>query len=59
MDVFKQWRAFDDFENIPLHGTFLVDGAGLVRWLDVSYEPFDKPEYLLEECKRLLAQDHD
>lgn len=57
MRVFKQWRAFDDFERTPLHGTFLVDGAGMVRWSDISYEPFDKPEYLLEECKRLLAQD--
>ena len=57
MKVFKQWRAFDDFERTPLHGTFLVDGAGMVRWSDISYEPFDKPEYLLEECKRLLAQD--
>jgi peroxiredoxin len=56
MKVFKQWRAFDDFERTPLHGTFLVDGAGMVRWSDISYEPFDKPEYLLEECKRLLAQ---
>jgi hypothetical protein len=56
MRVFKQWRAFDDFERTPLHGTFLVDGAGMVRWSDISYEPFDKPEYLLEECKRLLAQ---
>ena len=26
--VFKKFRAFDDFENQPLHGTFLVDERG-------------------------------
>ncbi|GIT05337.1 MAG: hypothetical protein CM1200mP29_07480 [Verrucomicrobiota bacterium] len=47
----------DDFEQQPLHGTFLIDRQGLVRWQDISYEPFTKVEFLLEESKRLLAQD--
>ena len=57
MDVFKQYRAYDDFEKQPLHGTFLIDRAGLVRWQDISYEPFEEVEFLLKESKRLLAQD--
>ncbi|MDA0282672.1 MAG: redoxin domain-containing protein, partial [Planctomycetota bacterium] len=57
LDVFKAWRAFDDFEQKPLHGTFLVDGAGLIRWQDISHEPFNDPEFLLKESQRLLAQD--
>lgn len=56
MNVFKAWRAYDDFENMPLHGTFLVDGAGMVRWQDISYEPFNQPDWLLKECERLLRQ---
>ncbi|MBI5775069.1 MAG: redoxin domain-containing protein [Verrucomicrobia bacterium] len=52
--VFKQWRCFDDFEDIPLHGTFLVDGAGRLRWLDISYQPFMDVKFLLAEAKRLL-----
>jgi peroxiredoxin len=56
LKVFKTWRAFDDFENTPLHGTFLVDGDGLVRWQDISYEPFKETKFLLGEAKRLLAQ---
>ena len=56
MNVFKDWRAYDDFENMALHGTFLVDGDGLVRWQDISYEPFNQPDWLLKECKRLLKQ---
>ena len=57
LDVFKSWRAYDDFEQVPLHGTFLIDPAGLVRWQDISYEPFQDPAFLLKESKRLLAQD--
>ncbi|MSU21070.1 MAG: redoxin domain-containing protein [Pedosphaera sp.] len=55
-NTFKAYRAFDDFENIPLHGTFLVDGEGLVRWQDIGYEPFKELKFLLAESKRLLDQ---
>lgn len=54
VDVFKAYRAYDDFEKMPLHGTFLIDGQGLVRWQDISYEPFSQPEFLLKEAQRLL-----
>jgi peroxiredoxin/tetratricopeptide (TPR) repeat protein len=54
LSVFKDYRAFDDFENQPLHATFLIDKDGLVRWQDIGYEPFTKPKFLLEEAKRLL-----
>ena len=54
LDVFKSYRAYDDFENMPLHGTFLIDGSGLVRWQDISYEPFTETKFLLTEAKRLL-----
>ncbi len=57
LEVFKKYRCFDDFEKQPLHGTFLIDSAGLVRWQDISYEPFMKPDFVLEEARRLLAQD--
>lgn len=53
-DVFKTYRCFDDFENQPLHGTFLIDAQGLVRWQDIGYQPFDDPAFLLAEAKRLL-----
>ena len=56
MKVFKAYRAFDDFELMPLHGTYLVDGDGLVRWQDISYQPFTEPKFLLDESKRLLQQ---
>ncbi len=52
--AFKAYGAFDDFENFPLHGAFLIDAAGLVRWQDISYEPFRDAKWLLGESKRLL-----
>ncbi len=55
MEHFRRYRAYDDFEDMPLHGTFLVDGDGRVRWQDVSYEPFMEWEFLLEESQRLLG----
>ena len=57
LKVFKQYRAYDDFEQQPLHGTFLIDRQGLVRWQDISYEPFTQVDFLLRESQRLLAQD--
>ncbi len=55
-EVFRKYRVFDEFENQPLHGTFLIDGEGRIRWQDISYEPFMDPEFLLKESQRLLSQ---
>jgi peroxiredoxin len=55
MSVFKSYRAFDDFEQAPLHGVFLIDGAGMIRWQDIGHEPFTDAKFLLEEAKRLLG----
>lgn len=52
--TFRQWRCYDDFEGMALHGTFLVDGEGQIRWLDVSPDPFMNTRFLLEESRRLL-----
>jgi peroxiredoxin len=54
MKVFKSYRAYDDFEKMPLHGVYLIDGKGLVRWQDIGFKPFDQPKFLLAEAKRLL-----
>ena len=55
LGTFKAYRAYDDFEETPLHGTFLIDGKGKIRWQDISYEPFTAVDFLLEEAERLLA----
>jgi peroxiredoxin len=55
LKVFKKYRCYDDFEQAALHGTFLIDGAGAIRWLDISYQPFMETKFLLAEAKRLLG----
>jgi len=57
LETFRKYRAYDDFEQTPLHGTFLIDPAGRVRWQEISYEPFMAPKFLLEESTRLLTQE--
>jgi alkyl hydroperoxide reductase subunit AhpC len=56
LGIFKQYRCYDDFEKMPMHGTFLIDGQGLIRWQDIGPEPFMNSAFLLKESKRLLAQ---
>lgn len=54
LKAFKAFRAHDDFESQPLHGTFLIDGEGLIRWQDISFQPFMETKFLLTEAQRLL-----
>jgi len=54
LSAFRRYRAYDDFENQPLHATVLVDASGQMRWWDVSAEPFSDVKFLLKESRRLL-----
>lgn len=54
MTAFKAYRCFDDFEQQPLHGTFLIDAGGRVLWQDISYEPFMDVDFVLQESQRQL-----
>lgn len=56
LSAFKSYRCYDDFEQQALHGTFVVDGSGFVRWQDIGPEPFMDTKFLLGEAKRLLRQ---
>jgi peroxiredoxin len=53
--LFKAYGCFDDFEQQPLHGTFLIDKQGLIRWQESGAEPFKDAAFLLQESKRLIA----
>lgn len=55
LGTFKAWHAHDDFEGTALHGLFLLDGEGRVRWQDIGYDPFTDFHFLLPEAKRLLS----
>ena len=55
LKVFQSYGAYDDFEQIALHGTFVVDAQGYLRWNDVSFEPFTDADFVINESKRLLS----
>jgi peroxiredoxin len=54
LTAFKAYRCYDDFEQQPLHGTFLIDAAGNIRWQDIGPEPFMDTKFLTNEAQRLL-----
>jgi peroxiredoxin len=56
LKVFQSYQAYDDFERIALHGTFLIDPQGLVRWTDVGAEPLMDVPFVIAEFKRLLSR---
>ncbi len=53
--TFKAYRAFDDFEQRPLHATVVLDRRGRILWQDIGPEPFTDAKFVLNEAKRLLA----
>ena len=46
LELFKLYRAYDDFESQPLHGTFLIDAQGNVRFQRISADPFLDVEFI-------------
>ncbi len=58
MKIFQEYRCRDDFEKAALHGTFIIDASGRIRWQDISYEPFMDLDFLIKEGQRLISFDH-
>jgi peroxiredoxin/tetratricopeptide (TPR) repeat protein len=53
LDVFKIYQSFDDFEDQPLHGTYLIDARGDVRWRRISADPFLDVDFVKKELARV------
>jgi len=52
-ELFKLYRSYDDFEGQPLHGTFLIDAEGNVRFQRISADPFLEVEFIKAEAERV------
>lgn len=48
----RRFASYDDFEEMELHSTILIDTQGRVRWKRTGGDPFMKIDYLLTEIKR-------
>jgi peroxiredoxin len=50
--TFKRYGCTDASEA-PLHGTFVLDGDGKIRWKEIGMEPYMDVEKVLAEVARL------
>ncbi len=49
----RRFSSYDDFENIELHSTILIDRQGKVRWKKTGGDPFTNIDFLVGELKRV------
>ena len=49
----KRFRSYDDFEEMELHSTILIDREGRLRWARSGGDPFMDLDFLLEQIDRV------
>ncbi|HMS55569.1 MAG TPA: redoxin domain-containing protein [Fimbriimonadaceae bacterium] len=55
----RRFSSYDDFEDMELHSTILIDKAGRIRWKRTGGDPFMNVDFLLGELKRINGPDKD
>jgi peroxiredoxin len=54
LNIFKAYGCSKS-DKQPLHGTFLIDAQGRIRWRHISNSPFNDPAAVLTEGKQLRS----
>ena len=57
-DQFKNarlFKSFDDFEEMPIHSTMLIDKTGRVHWARHGGGPFTDYDFLAAQLERMNA----
>ncbi len=49
----RRFHSYDDFEEMELHSTILIDGNGRIHWARTGGDPFMELDFLLAEIDRL------
>ena len=49
----RRFKSYDDFEELALHSTILIDRRGRVHWARTGGDPFTDFDFLFKELKRL------
>jgi peroxiredoxin/tetratricopeptide (TPR) repeat protein len=49
----RRFTSYDDFEEMELHSTILIDTKGRVHWKRTGGDPFTDMEFLLQSLKRM------
>ncbi|HUQ93232.1 MAG TPA: redoxin domain-containing protein [Bryobacteraceae bacterium] len=49
----RRYKSYDDFEEMELHSTILIDKKGRVHWGRNGGEPFSKMDFLIKQLERM------
>lgn len=49
----RRFTSYDDFEEMELHSTILIDTKGRVHWKRTGGDPFTDMDFLLQTLKRM------
>jgi len=49
----RRFASYDDFEELELHSTILIDSNGRVHWKRTGGEPFADVDFLLQSVKQM------
>jgi peroxiredoxin len=49
----RRFTAYDDFEDLELHATVLIDAQGRVHWASIGGEPFTDMAFLAKQLGRM------
>ena len=52
-DNAKRFHSYDDFEEMELHSTILIDKKGRVRWGITGGAPFEDTGFLVKQIERM------
>jgi len=52
----RRFASYDDFEELELHSTILIDAKGRVHWKRTGGDPFVDMEFLLKTVKAMNAK---
>ncbi len=51
----RRFKSYDDFEDLELHSTTLIDKQGRIHWSRIGGDPFTDVDFLLKELARMNA----
>ena len=52
----RRFASYDDFEELELHSTILIDTKGRVHWKRTGGKPFADVDFLMQSVKRMNQQ---
>lgn len=52
-----RFKSYDEFEEMELHSTNLIDASGRLRWVRTGGDPFMDMQFLLDEIDRIAEID--